>query len=192
MTLNDFSTLVRQARSHRRYSHSAAISRDTVTQLVDIARNIPSAMNAQPLRYRIVTDAQECDAIFQCTNWAQGLRTGPAPTPQERPSAWIVIVSVPTKIDPGIDIGIAAQTINLAAAAAGYRTCMLLSIDRVKIRQVLNLPADAKIELLISVGKPGEQVAIEELAADSQMPYWRTPDQVHHVPKRRLADVIIG
>lgn len=192
MTLTDFSTLVRQARSHRRYTNSAAISRETVIQLVDTARNIPSAMNAQPLRYRVITDAKECDAIFQCTNWAQGLRTGPAPTPQERPAAWILIISVPTKIDPGIDIGIAAQTINLAAAAAGYCTCMLLSIDRAKIRQLLNLPADIKIELLISLGKPGEQVAIEELTADSQMPYWRTPDQVHHVPKRKLADVLIG
>ncbi len=192
MTLNEFSALVRQARSHRRYNHAPTISRDVVVQLIDAARNVPSAMNVQPLRYRVVTDAAECDAIFECTNWAKGLRTGPAPTPKERPGAWILITSVPTQIDPGIDVGIAAQTINLAAAAAGYSTCMLLSIDRAQIRQALKLPADTRIELLMSVGKPGETVAIEELTPSSQMPYWRTPDHVHHVPKRKLEDVLIG
>ena len=192
MTLNDFSTLVREARSHRRYDHAATITRDAVIQLIDAARNVPSAMNSHPLRYRIVTDPEECDGIFECTTWTKGLRTGPAPSPQERPGAWIVIISTPTQIDPGIDVGIAAQTINLAAAAAGYRTCMLLSIDRAKIRQVLKLPVDARIELLMSVGKPGETVVIEELTPASQLPYWRTPDQVHHVPKRKLEDVLIG
>ena len=192
MTLSDFSTLVRQARTQRRYVNATAIPREMVIQLIDTARNVASAMNAQPLRYRVVTDPAECNAIFDCTNWAKGLRTGPAPTAAERPSAWIVVLSAQAQIDPGIDVGIAAQTINLAAVAAGYATCMLLSIDRAKITQVLKLPAGMKLELLMSVGKPGEHVAIEELTPGVQTPYWRTPDQVHHVPKRRLEDVLIG
>lgn len=193
MTQNDFSTLVRQARTHRRYVNATKLSRDQVIALIDTARNVASAMNAQPLRYRIVTDPAECDAVFQSTNWAKGLRTGPAPTPAERPTAWIVILSVAqTTLDPAIDVGIAAQTINLAAASAGLATCMLLSIDRPKIQEALKLPADLKIQLLMSVGQPGEQVAIEPLTPTAQMPYWRTPDQVHHVPKRKLEDILIG
>lgn len=188
----EFANLVRQARTRRRYVNAVKVSRDEVVGFIDTARNVASAMNAQPLRYRVVTDAAECEAVFQATNWAKGLRTGPAPAPEERPSAWVIILSVgQTALDPGIDVGIAAQTINLAASAAGYATCMLLSIDRAKIAEALKLPEGLKIQLLMSVGKPGEQVAIEEFKPGVQMPYWRTQDQVHHVPKRKLEDVLI-
>ena len=192
MMLNEFSTLVRQARTHRLYINADTVSRDALIKLIDVARNVPSGLNVQPLRYRIVTDTAECAAVYACTNWAGGLRTGPAPTPEQRPNAWIVIVSVPTQISPAVDVGIAAQTINLAAAAAGYATCMLGAIDRDKIHQLLKLPSDTKIELLMSVGKAGEKVSLEDFGPGVQMPYWRTPDQVHHVAKRKLADVLIG
>ncbi len=190
--LDSFAKLVREARTRRRYIHAHPVSREMVVALVDLARLGPSAMNAQPLRYRIVTEPGECDAVFQCTNWAKGLRTGPAPTPEERPPAWVLILSVePAAFAPSVDVGIAAQTINLGANAAGLATCMLASIDRVRLAEVLAVPAGLKVELLMSVGKAGEAVAIEALAAAAPTPYWRTPDQVHHVPKRSLEDILV-
>jgi nitroreductase len=190
--LDSFANLVRRARSHRRYAHAETVSREAVEKLIDLARLAPSGMNAQPLRYRIVTAAAQCEAVFQCTNWAKGLRTGPAPTPQERPAAWVLILSTqPAAFEPAIDVGIAAQTINLAAAAAGLATCMLANIDRTRLAEILKVPADLKVELLMSIGKPGETVVIEELRPGVATPYWRTPDQVHHVPKRSLEDVLV-
>lgn len=189
---DSFATLVREARTRRRYVNSHPVSRETVAGLVDLARLAPSGMNAQPLRYRIVTEPGKCEAVFQCTNWAKGLRTGPAPTPEERPSAWLLILSMqPAAFEPAIDVGIAAQTINLGANAAGLATCMLASIDRVRLAEVLNVPAGLKIELLMAIGKPGETVAIERLVPGVPTPYWRSADQVHHVPKRALEDVLV-
>lgn len=189
--LNQFTTLVRAARSRRRYISADPISRDMLLQFVDLARLSPSGMNAQPLRYRIVTEPAEVAGIFTCTNWAKGLRTGPAPTPAERATGWIVILSHNPAMDPAIDVGIAAQTIQLAATAAGYAACMLGAIDRPRIKEILHLPADMKLELLLALGRPGEEVSLEVLETGTQTPYWRTPDQVHHVPKRKLADVLI-
>lgn len=189
--LEDYAKLVRSARSRRRYIAADPIPRETLTQLVDLARVAPSAMNAQPLRYRLVTDSSEVAEIFECTNWAKGLRTGPAPTPEERATAWIVILSEGTQASPGIDVGIAAQTIQLGASAAGYAACMLLSIDKPRITAALDLPPNMKIELLLGLGRPGEQVIIEELRPGTQTPYWRTPDQTHHVPKRPLKDILV-
>lgn len=189
--LDQFSDLVRRARTRRRYVHADAISRETILQFIDLARVSPSGMNAQPLRYRVVTDAAEVAAVFPCTNWAKGLRTGPTPTPEERPSAWLVILSDKPPLDPGIDVGIAAQTIQLAATAAGYAACMLLSIDRLRLQEILHLPAGMKIELLMALGRAGEKVALEDIPASGATMYWRTPDQVHHVPKRKLSDVLI-
>lgn len=190
--LDTFATLVREARTRRRYINAHPVSRQTVVALVDLARLAPSAMNAQPLRYRIVTEPDECEAVFQCTNWAKGLRTGPTPTPEERPPAWVLILSVESAaFAPSVDVGIAAQTINLGANTAGLATCMLASIDRVRLAEVLRVPEGLKIELLVSIGKAGEAVAIEPLAAGVPTPYWRTPDQMHHVPKRSLEDVLV-
>lgn len=189
--LNQFADLVCAARSRRRYVSADPISREMMLKLVDIARMVPSAMNAQPLRYRIVTDPAEVAQVFECTNWAKGLRTGPAPTPAERATGWIVILSHNPSFDPSVDVGIAAQTIQLAATAAGYAACMLGAIDRPRIKEILGLPAEMKLELLLGLGRPGEQVALEVLAKGAQTLYWRTPDQVHHVPKRKLEDVLI-
>jgi nitroreductase len=189
--LDTFAQLVRSARTNRRYNAADPVSRETLIQLIDIARNVPSGMNAQPLRYRVVTELAEVAAIFEHTNWAKGLRTGPAPTPAERATGWIVILSHNPPLAPAIDVGIAAQTLQLGARAAGYAACMLLSIDRPRIAEILKLPADMKIELLMAFGRPGEQVVIDELTSPSQLPYSRTADNVHHVPKRKLADVLI-
>ena len=189
--LEEYAKLVQSARSRRRYVAADPISRETLLRLIDLARIAPSAMNAQPLRYRLVTDPAEVASVFTFTNWAKGLRTGPAPTPAERATAWIVILSQAATMSPGIDVGIAAQTIQLGAAAAGYAACMLLAIDKPQIAATLNIPADMQIELLMGLGRPGEKVVIEELVAGTPTPYWRTPDQVHHVPKRRLDDILV-
>jgi len=189
--LDIYKKLVHSARSHRRYIAAQPVPREVLVQLVDLARLSPSAMNAQPLRYRVVSETAESAEVFQCTNWAKGLRTGPAPTPEERATGWIVILSHQPPLNPGIDVGIAAQTIQLGAAVAGYAACMLLSIDKPRIAQAVKLPSDMAIELLIAIGKPGEKIVLEELNPGTPTPYWRTADQVHHVPKRRLQDVLL-
>jgi len=39
------------------------------------------------------------------------------------------------------------------------------------------------------LGKPAEQVVIEDLK-DNNVKYWRDENQVHHVPKRKLDELI--
>ena len=187
----EFARLVRSARSRRRYIASDPIAREMLLKLVDLARIVPSAMNAQPLRYRIVSDAAEVGQVFECTNWAKDMPTGPALTPAERATGWIVILSHNPPFSPAMDTGIAAQTIQLAASAAGYASCMLGAIDRPRIAEILKLPKDMNIELLMGLGRAGEQVVIEELTPELQTSCWRTPDKVHHVAKRKLEDVLV-
>jgi hypothetical protein len=42
------------------------------------------------------------------------------------------------------------------------------------------------------VGKPKETVVIEDLAPGEATKYWRDDDQVHHVPKRTLEELIVS
>jgi len=67
-------------------------------------------------------------------------------------------------------VGIAAQTIMLAAKALGYDSCPMIGYDPVKVAQIIKLPEDHLIGMLIVIGKaikeawpkPG-QLSLEEV-----------------------------
>ncbi len=159
-------------------------------RLVDVVRFVPSGGNQQPLRYRLVTDADERARIFRSLRWAAALKDWAGPAEGERPTGYVVILAATGK-SPATDVGVAAQTLQLAATAAGYAACMLGSIDRPAIQQTLGIPSDLEIQLIVALGRPGERIVLEDLPRDGNPAYWRTSDQVHHVPKRRPEDVII-
>ena len=88
------------------------------------------------------------------------------------------------------DLGIASQNILLKATELGLAGCRIASVSA-KLHQELNLANHLKILMVIAIGVPKETVVIEEAEPNGDIRYRRTPDQTHHVPKRRLADIII-
>ena len=54
--------LVQANRSYRRFNESVTLNEEMLTQWVDTARICMSAVNLQPLKYRLVTDAAERSA----------------------------------------------------------------------------------------------------------------------------------
>ena len=79
----------------------------------------------------------------------------------------------------------------LAAREKGLAGCMLGSIDRKALRNSLNIPSQLKILLVLAIGKPKEQIVLETIASSDSIKYWRDNDGVHHVPKRKLGDIIV-
>ena len=45
--------------------------------------------------------------------------------------------------------------------------------------------------LVIALGKPAEQIVLEEVGPEGDIKYWRGTDGVHHVPKRSLDEIIV-
>jgi nitroreductase len=89
-----------------------------------------------------------------------------------------------------VDHGIAAQSIMLGATEAGLGGCMIASIKREQLRAEMKIPEKYEILLIMALGKPVENVIIDEIK-DGDVKYWRDSERNHHVPKRPLSELII-
>lgn len=185
--------LILKNRTYRRFFESEAVSRQTLTELIDLARLSASASNLQPLKYIISCDREQNAAIFPCLAWAGYLKDWPGPIEGERPSAYVIMLG-DTSISKifGSDQGIAAQSILLGAVEKGLGGCIIASVQKQKLRETLNISDHLEILLVLALGKPKENVIVEELPPTGEVRYWRDTEGNHHVPKRSLDEIIIG
>jgi len=185
--------LILQNRTCRRFYQAVAIERETLRELVDLARCSASGANQQPLKYILSCDPQRNALVFPQLSWAGYLTDWPGPHEGERPSAYIIILG-DTEISKNFfcDHGIAAQSILLVAREKGLAGCIHAGVRRNELSEALKIPPRCEILLVLSLGKPKETVVIETVGPDGDIKYWRDGEGIHHVPKRRLDDIIIG
>ena len=183
--------LIRRNRSYRRFYQDRIIEKEILIELVNLARLSPSSANLQPLKYVLSNTPERNNLIFPCLAWAGYLKEWSGPQEGERPSAYIVILG-DTEITRnfGCDHGIAAQSILIGATEKGLNGCILGSINRERLREVLPIPQRYEILLVIALGVKRETVVIEEVKGDG-IKYWRDEKSVHHVPKRSLSEIIL-
>ena len=185
--------LVKENRSCRRFHEDHAVEPETLKAFVNLARMSASGANLQPLKYILSCDPRKNAEIFSCLAWAGYLKDWPGPGEGERPAAYIVVLGdTDISESAGCDHGIASQTILLGAREKGLAGCMLGSIDRNKLRDSLNIPSQLKILLVLAIGKPKEEIVLETVGSDNSIRYWRDNEGVHHVPKRKLEDIIVA
>ena len=184
--------LVIKNRTYRRFRQDVAVERETLRELVDLARLSASAANTQPLKYVLSCEPQKNALVFGHLGWAGYLRDWPGPAERERPSAYIIILA-DTQISEFTDCdhGIAAQSILLGAAEQGIAGCMIGTVRRKELAKALDMPPRYKILLVLALGKPAETVTLETVGPDGSIEYWRDADGVHHVPKRPLDELIL-
>jgi len=185
--------LILKNRSYRRFYQEVTIELGTLRELIDLARLSASALNLQPLKYMLSCDAEKNALIFQHLAWAGYLKDWPGPGEGERPSAYIIILG-DTEISQGFgcDYGITAQSILLGATEKGLGGCMIASVQREKLSKALGISPRYKILLVLALGKPKETVVIETVKPGGDIKYWRDSQDIHHVPKRALDDIIIS
>ncbi len=189
----DLHDLMKKCRTIRRFDESEEISRKTLLELVELAVLSPSTANMQPLRFFLVNDKERCNTITGQLGWAGALKDWEGPVEGERPSAYVIIVydSHITK-NPQPDSGIAAHAILLGAAERGLGGCMFGSIQRENLRKLLNMDQQYNISLAIALGFPSEKVVIDQISAGMDTRYYRDENDIHHVPKIVLKDLLLN
>lgn len=188
-----FRDLVTKCRSYRRFDGACPVPEEAVRELVELACTVPSARNLQPLKFIAVCEPPLVDALFPCLSWAGYLADWSGPAEGERPRACIVMLGdLLVSSDFACDSGIAAQTMLLGATASGLGGCILGSLDRQKIRELLKIPERYALLMVIALGKPAETIVIDQMRADDSVRYFRDASGIHHVPKRVVDDVLLN
>lgn len=184
--------LVQKNRSYRRFYENVSVDTGTLQELVDLARLSASGANRQPLKYVLSTNRAMNVLIFECLGWAAYLKDWKGPDEGERPSAYIIILNdAQIHHTPGVDHGIAAQSIMLGAAEKGLGGCIIATINRKKLQLDLAIDDHYEIMLVLALGKPNEKIIIELIDDDGDVKYWHDEQRRHHLPKRRLEDIVL-
>ncbi|RPH37408.1 MAG: nitroreductase family protein [Desulfobulbaceae bacterium] len=184
--------LVQSSRSFRRFDHNVLVSMQTLEELVELARLCPSAANKQPLRFILSTAPSDNDAIFACLKWAAYLTEWDGPSPEERPSAYIVMINTAKDWEfAKFDLGIMAQTMLLGAVEKGLGGCMIGALDREKLRAHFSLQPELDVSLVLALGKPVEDVRVVDVPKGGSIRYYRDEAGVHYVPKRSLDELTL-
>ena len=187
-TQQSLGRLLRRNRSHRAYDASFVVRDDQLRRMVAAAVLAPSAMNRQPLRYRLVR-GEEAAKLLPLIRLGGGLPELKLPPVGCEPNAFIVCCSA-TEPDKYLymDLGIAAQSMLLQAVEMGLNGICIGAFDHAALRETLNL--DMEPLLVIAVGRGVEHIELTEIAASESRAYYRR-EGVHYVPKVRLDELIL-
>lgn len=182
-------TLLHHNRSYRGYDPSRTVTESELQDLVQVTALTASGMNRQPLRFRLVTEA-EADKVLPHITLGAALPEEHLPKPGTEPRAFLVICSAaPEDRVVDIDLGFAGQSILLRATEMGLGGIFILNFRKEAIREALRLPLDPIA--VIAIGKPAESIYLQPVKGDNpDLRYYRK-DGVHFVPKLTLEQLII-
>ncbi|MCK4264245.1 MAG: nitroreductase family protein [Candidatus Aminicenantes bacterium] len=181
--------LIISRRSIRQFKQEP-VSRDILQKFINASRLAPSAANRQPLEFVVVDEEKIRKEVFTCLKWAAYIAPEGNPKPGHEPVAYIVVLVNSEIREKGFewDVGAAIENMILAALEKGIGSCWLLSVDREKLREILNIPENYKIDSVLALGYPDENPVIEDMK--DSIKYWKDQAGQLHVPKRKLEDVI--
>ena len=183
--------LLTRNRSCRGYDKSYKVHRLQLERIAGVCTKVASAMNRQPLRFRLVTaeDSDSSEAVQNHIHLGGALPDLHLPFPGTEPEAFIIVcAAVPEDRYVDMDLGIAAQSMLLKATEMGLAGIVICAFDREALKRELALPLDPLA--VIAIGKAAERFELRTVPAGESLKYYRE-DGVHVVPKLALSDLLI-
>lgn len=184
-------------------TYQAAITRRTIRlyqqkeipsslmeRTLDAGRLAPSAANRQVLEFLVVTKGQNRAILFEHLAWAGYVRPKRTPSKDYRPMAYVIVLVRDRELNSinASDAAAAMENMILTAWSEGVGSCWIGSVEREKVRNAFGIPEGYQIFGVLALGYPAEQPAVEVLTDSHE--YWLDDNDVLHVPKRRLAEVL--
>ncbi|MDR0938425.1 MAG: nitroreductase family protein [Mediterranea sp.] len=163
MESTDFLRLVTARQSDRAYDKSRPVEPEKLERILEAGRLAPSACNAQPWKFVVVTDPELAVRVGKATaglGMNKFAKDAPVHILVIEESANITSMlggKVKDKHFPLIDIGIATAHLTLAAESEGLGSCILGWFDEKEIKRLLGIPASKRLLLDIIIGYPTKE-----------------------------------
>jgi len=150
----DVFSAIKKRRSIRNYLPKE-VEREKLERILEAGRLAPSARNRQEWRFIVVISKEKREELVREASPHQPFML----------SAPVIIVAYTLDKDyvmrcgvPAhyIDIAIALTHMHLQAVEEGLGTCWIGSFYQDKVKKVLNLPEDAEVVQLMTLGYPAE------------------------------------
>lgn len=175
----DTITAIRTRRAVKEYDAEHRFSDDEVNELIELAMQSPTAFNIQHWRF-VVVDDPELRKEIRAVSWDQAQVTDASMLviltanndAWKTPGRYWANAPQPVQdfLVPAIgqyyegreqvqrdecfrSMGIAAQTLMLAATAKGYQSCPMDGFDFDAVAKLINLPDDHVIGMFVVIGK---------------------------------------
>ena len=189
----DTITAIKERRSVKHYDNAHEMSEPEIDALLKLALLSPTSFNMQNWRFVVVTDPEKRAAI-QAAAWNQAQVTEASITillcanlnaHEDAGRYWVhAPQSVQDMLVPMIaplyqnnaqlrrdeamrSIGIAAQTLMLTAKSMGYDSCPMIGFDPEKVAEIIELPENHVIGMMLTVGKALKDANVRS----GQLPY---------------------
>jgi nitroreductase len=151
--------LILRRQSDRSYSDQP-VENEKIERIIEAGRIAPSACNAQPWKFIVVTDN---DLRYKISEAASAKLLGMNSFVSQAPVLIVVVrekanlssrigATVKNKDYSLIDIGIASENICMQAAAEGLGSCMIGWFDETEVKKLLDIPVSKRVELIITIG----------------------------------------
>jgi nitroreductase len=134
---------IERRRSIRKYE-ATPVPQEKLEKILEAARLAPSASNVQPRHFIVVTDEERKKAL-SAGMFAGFLKQAPV----------VIAACGDEKKSPkwyAIDVAIAVENMVLAATGEELGTCWIGSFDEAKVRDVLKIPENLRVVVLLAVG----------------------------------------
>ena len=189
----DTLTAIKERRSVKHYDPNYSMSEVKIEALLEAALLSPTSFNMQNWRFVVVSDPKKKEALC-AASWNQAQVSEASITillcadlnaheeagrywihaPQAVQDVLVPMIAPFYENNPQLQrdeamrsVGIAAQTLMLAAKSLGYDSCPMIGFDSSKVAEIIDLPGDHLIGMMLTIGKSLKDANIRS----GQLPY---------------------
>jgi nitroreductase len=150
-----FMDIVKKRYAVRNYK-DMPVEKEKIVQMLEAARNAPSAVNYQPWHFIVITDENIKSKIAE-TYPREWFKKAPVIIVAcgEHSKSW---KRKDGKDHCDIDVAIAVDHMTLAATDMGLGTCWVCAFDAQKCHEILQLPEDLEVIALLPLGYPTDEM----------------------------------
>ena len=186
----DILELLASRRTYRRFLQKP-VPADVIADMAEAVRLSSCGANRQAIRLVVVQSPEMVAKVQPLVKWAAYLPPEQGtPQPEEQPVLFAAVVqdtSIPG--DKDTDAGIALANLTLAAWAKGVGSCIMGSIDRPRLTELLGLTGHQKLHSMVALGYPSHSARVVPMTGETGVNYYLDENRDYCVPKRSKEEI---